>query len=109
MNTIDSRFKVSNNKLNAVGKVSSTKKGDTFAKLIKSGLASSASVSEHFIWQTYNVIWDHISNSELSKGQLAAILPTVNDAIKAYADRIEEAADCNLIEKPKWLVYKKPL
>ncbi|MCI8777602.1 MAG: hypothetical protein HFI87_00395 [Bacilli bacterium] len=109
MNTIDSKFKISNNNLKAIGKTPSTKTGDTFAKLIKSGLASSTSVSEHFIWQTYNVICEHISNSELSKGQLVAILPTVNDALKAYADRIEEAVNCELIERPKWLVYKKSL
>lgn len=109
MNMIDSRFYISNNNLKAIGKTPSTKKGDTFAKLIKSGLASNTSVSEHFIWQTYNGILDHISESELSNGQLVSILPTINDAVKVYTDRIEEAVDCGLIEKPKWLVYKKSL
>lgn len=100
MNTIDSKFKISNNKLNAVGKVSSTKRGDNFAKLIKSGLTTNTAISEHMVWQTYNVMFENPSTSELSKAQFIAILPTVSDALKAYRERIKEAVFYGLIEEP---------
>lgn len=111
MYTINSRFDVStlNNHSKSIEKNMPKKKIDAFAKLIKLGLASNTSVSDHVIWQTYNGIWSHISTSDFTKGQLNAILPTVENVIKAYQASIDEARYYGLLEEHEGPVYTKSL
>lgn len=99
MSIVNSKMNASTLDNNILLKSVLKKQRDNLVKLVDLGLTSIDSVSNHEIWQVYNSILNSSSINDLSKQ--SSMSPNVDNAIKTYQKRLDEARSYDLIKKTR--------